>query len=354
MVTTKHLSECTATDNRYIVSLLQGNKSAVQLERASDIHIEPIQSRARLLTFVQSLVRMLFPTLRPFLLFILTTLIMHSHAALAIRLLTHNIRYAADPPSKGENVWGERKPLIINELRFNTLYNAESFVCLQEVLHNQLVDIMAGLGSDFTYIGVGRDDGKEKGEYSPIIFRKAVWEVESWHTVWLNEDGSVGKKGWDAGSVRIVTVGHFKHAQSKKKILGLCTHFDNAGEVSRRESAKMVLNIIESEATGSTSKAPFFLAGDLNSEISGEAYQLLNAKSSPLQDAKELAKWKYGDEYTFTGFANEKDVIDFVFVGPRGAEDWEVQGHSVLANTFDDGVYNSDHRAVVVDGLVAV
>ncbi|KAH7081687.1 hypothetical protein BKA63DRAFT_405592 [Paraphoma chrysanthemicola] len=233
---------------------------------------------------------------RPFLLFSLATLIMHSHAALPVRLLTHNIRYAADPPSKGEKVWAVRKPLIVNELRYNTLHNREAFICLQEVLHNQLVDIMSGLGSEFTYVGVGRDDGKEKGEYSPIIFRKAVWEVESWRTVWLNEDGTVGKKGWDAGSVRIVTVGHFKHVQSKKRVLGLCTHFDNAGDVSRRESARIVLKIIESEATNSTSKAPFFLAGDLNSETSGEAYQLLNANSSPLQDAKTLAAWKYGDD----------------------------------------------------------
>ncbi|KAF2031065.1 hypothetical protein EK21DRAFT_111308 [Setomelanomma holmii] len=295
---------------------------------------------------------MLLPTLRPFLLFAITTIIMHSHAALPIRLLTHNIRYAADPPSTGEKVWSERRPLLLNELKYNTLHNAESFICLQEVLHTQLVDIMSGLGSDFTYIGVGRDDGKENGEYSPIIFRKAIWDVESWHIVWLNENGTVGKKGWDAGSVRLVTVGHFKHAQSKKQVLGICTHFDNAGEVSRRESAKILLQIIATETSNATSAAPFFLAGDLNSETSGEAYQILNAKSSPLQDARELTKWRYGDDYTFTGFDDEKDVIDFVFLGPRGGKDWEVLGSSVLPNRFDDGVFSSDHRAVVVDGVM--
>jgi endonuclease/exonuclease/phosphatase family metal-dependent hydrolase len=301
--------------------------------------------------------KMLFltnPTTLVFLALALSSFIMHSHAALPIRLLTHNIRYATTSPFTGEKPWADRKPLIINEFKYNTLHNTESFICLQEVLHNQIVDIMSGLGSDWTYIGVGRDDGKEKGEYSPLIFRKAAWEVESWKTIWLNEDGSVGKKGWDAGSVRIVTVGHFKHIASKKKILGLCTHFDNSGAVSRRESAKIILKLIETESKVNGTQVPFFLAGDLNSEVSGEAYQILNGNASALRDTKELAQWRYGNQYTFTGFDEEKTLIDFVFLGPRGGSDWEVQGYSVLPNRFDDGVYNSDHRAVVVDGVLEV
>jgi endonuclease/exonuclease/phosphatase family metal-dependent hydrolase len=280
------------------------------------------------------------------LLLALSTLVMHSHAALPVRLLTHNIRYATDSPFDGEKPWADRKPLIINEFKYNTLYNAESFICLQEVLNNQIVDIMSGLGSDWTYIGVGRDDGKTAGEYSPLIFRKAVWEVESWKTVWLNEDGSVGKKGWDAGSVRIVTVGHFKHVESKKKVLGMCTHFDNSGAVSRRESAA------ESAVNGTN--VPYFLSGDLNSETSDEAYMILNSNTSKVRDANELAGWKYGNQYTFTGFDEEKTLIDFIFLGPRGKSDWDVLGYSVLPNRFDDGVYSSDHRAVVVDTVLNV
>jgi endonuclease/exonuclease/phosphatase family metal-dependent hydrolase len=288
------------------------------------------------------------------LLLALSTLVMHSHAALPVRLLTHNIRYATDSPFDGEKPWADRKPLIINEFKYNTLYNAESFICLQEVLNNQIVDIMSGLGSDWTYIGVGRDDGKTAGEYSPLIFRKAVWEVESWKTVWLNEDGSVGKKGWDAGSVRIVTVGHFKHVESKKKVLGMCTHFDNSGPVSRRESAKIIENLIAAESAVNGTNVPYFLSGDLNSETSDEAYMILNSNTSKVRDANELAGWKYGNQYTFTGFDEEKTLIDFIFLGPRGKSDWDVLGYSVLPNRFDDGVYSSDHRAVVVDTVLNV
>ena len=96
---------------------------------------------------------------------------MKLYEPLPIRLLTHNIRYATDSPFEGEEFWDVRKPRLIKELSFNTAHCAESFICLQEVLHQQLVDIITGLNSQketWAFVGVGRDDGLEAGEYSPI------------------------------------------------------------------------------------------------------------------------------------------------------------------------------------------
>ena len=74
-----------------------------------------------------------------------------------------------------------------------------------------------------------------------------------------------------------------------------------------------------------------------------------------MQDSKEQAKWQYGNTATFTGFDDtSKTLIDFVFVGPRGRGDWEVEGYSELPNRFEGGVYDSVHRAVVVDGVLTV
>ena len=291
----------------------------------------------------------------------LLILIMRAHAAsLPIRILTHNIRYAADPPSTGEKPWSARRQLLLNELHYHTLHNAQSFICLQEVLHSQLVDIMTSLGDEWAYIGVGRDDGKTKGEYSPVIYRPATWQLIKWQTVWLNEHGAVGEKGWDAGSVRIVTIGTFKHFHSNKTMVAMSTHFDNAGPISRRESAKIIQKVVanvtsEAASSSSTVMLPFFLAGDLNSETNGEAYKILNNNSSALQDTKEQARWVYGDQNTYTDFDDgDLSLIDFVFVGPRGVGDWKVEGYSVLPNKFEDRVYSSDHRAVVVDLMLRV
>ena len=96
---------------------------------------------------------------------------MKVYEPLPIRLLTHNVRYATKTPVKGEERWGIRKARLVNELSYNTAHCAESFICLQEVLHQQLFDILASLNSKtmaWTFVGVGRDDGVEAGEYSPI------------------------------------------------------------------------------------------------------------------------------------------------------------------------------------------
>jgi len=95
------------------------------------------------------------------------------HEALAsptnIRVLTHNIRYATESPFKGEERWPVRCPRLCSQLLFNSVPEA-TFICLQEVLHHQLVDILKALnqsvdvGGEWKYVGVGREDGNQAGE----------------------------------------------------------------------------------------------------------------------------------------------------------------------------------------------
>ena len=74
-------------------------------------------------------------------------------------------------------------------------------VGFQEVLHNQLQDLKELLGEGYDHVGVGRDDGKEKGEYSPIFWDKELFEVVRWKSVWLSPTPEVpGSVGWDAVS----------------------------------------------------------------------------------------------------------------------------------------------------------
>lgn len=223
---------------------------------------------------------------------------------------------------------------------------------------------MSGLNEtnegEWAYIGVGRDDGKQAGEYSPIIYQPRIWKLKEWKTVWLSETPEKPGKGWDAASVRIVTVGRWRHRGSGKSVVGMCTHFDDQGVKSRRESAKLVLQVVD-EATRdktntTTDRVPVFVAGDLNSEPNEEAYQILNGEDSVLQDVQEFGGLRYGDKNTFTGFqdSERKTEIDHVFLGPRGGEQWIVRAYAVLPNKFEDGVYNSDHKAVLGDVVLMV
>ena len=289
--------------------------------------------------------------------------------SLPIRLLTHNIRYATTSPFKGEEPWAVRKFLIINELRFHTIHNPEAFISLQEVLHDQLQDILSGLngnGVEWAYIGVGRDDGAEAGEYSPILYRPSAWVLLLYRTMWLSETPDRPSKGWDAASTRILTIGWFHHRQSRKRVVAMNTHLDDQGSQSRLESAKIIANQVATISMHQRN-LPVFFAGDLNSEPHMEAYQYLSTNSSMVDiQTMVLPKDRYGHKDTFTGFGYEglpPSRIDFLFIkadgeGCESTDDevtgakWMVKGYGVLENRFDDGIYNSDHRAVVADLLL--
>jgi hypothetical protein len=202
----------------------------------------------------------------------------------------------------------------MSELLYNTRHCPTSLICLQEVLHSQLLDILVGLNvpeghaplpdGQWSYVGVGRDDGKTAGEYSPIIYRSDVWRLDSWFTMWLSPTPwKAGSKGWDAASVRIMTAAKLSHRLAGTTILATNTHLDDQGKVSRRESANLIARTVR-EILAKDNVDSAFLAGDLNSEITGEAYLVLNEEGSGLVDLQRLVDWKrYGDEMTFTGYA---------------------------------------------------
>jgi len=301
---------------------------------------------------------------------------------LPLRLLTHNIRYATSSPFTGERPWAERAPLVINQIRHETRSftsrsrggGPASFVCLQEVLHSQLLDILHGLnrllppshpdaepprGPVWAHIGVGRDDGETQGEYSPILYPVDAFDLLHVETVWLSPTPNRPSKGWDAGSIRILTVGVFEHKLSQQRVIASNTHLDNSGARSRLESIAIILRTlrrIESE-WGRDGQVGIFLAGDFNSFPTQAAYQAMES-AGYLQDVHNVAgpEGRHGETMTFTGFRPDEDRhlqgrIDFVWLGPRGdtAKQWAVEQYSVLPNRFDAGVYLSDHRAVVGD-----
>jgi endonuclease/exonuclease/phosphatase family metal-dependent hydrolase len=162
----------------------------------------------------------------------------------------------------------------------------------------------------------------------------------------------VPSKGWDAASTRIATIGHFEHFKTGQRVLITTTHFDDQGAISRKQSAELILGIlgrrIFSEATA------IVLAGDFNSPPDDEAYKTMTAPQSIMADIADMVPKErhHGNEWTFTGFSVDSTPsrIDFIFT--RKGDKVEFGTYAVLANCFDDGVYLSDHRAVVADLLL--
>ncbi|KAK0630486.1 Endonuclease/exonuclease/phosphatase [Bombardia bombarda] len=297
-------------------------------------------------------------------LLLLTPSLLASTTTIPLRLITYNIRYATTSPSTGEQPWAVRRPLMASQLTLETANRPESLICMQEVLVQQLDNLQSDLGSAWTHIGVGRDDGAAAGEFSPLWYQPAVWAVQANRTYWLSPTPDVvGSKGWDAALPRIVTVARLKHRATGAGLVAMCTHFDHVGQTAREESAKLLLKAAgEWGGDGSgTTTTPVVLGGDLNVQPDNKAYLTLvggdGTAAGAMKDIKNLvpsAKW-YGNNKTFTGFTAAKTDdtrIDYLFVRDPLAS-LKFLSYGVLSNVFDDGVYISDHRPVVVDAVLA-
>ncbi|KAI0126807.1 endonuclease/exonuclease/phosphatase family protein [Xylariales sp. AK1849] len=294
-----------------------------------------------------------------------TSLIMSKTSTLPLRIVTFNIRYAATSLGGEEKPWATRAPLVINQLKEDVASapsGTETIIGLQEVLFEQLNDIKTGLGSSWSYIGVGRKDGKQAGEFNPIWYQPSALNLLFNGTTWLSPfpDSPIGHPpsgDWEAGSKRMVNVGVFEHAASGKRIIAANTHLDDASLEARREGIKIALNYIQ-EVQGTWGPLAVSLTGDFNSEPEDpkDAYATLE-KTGYMQESYEMAteSQRFGEYYTFTGFKPDKERdrrsrIDFIWLGPATGK-WAVDRYEVLPNR-KDGVYLSDHRASYTDARI--
>lgn len=253
---------------------------------------------------------------------------------LHIQIYSHNIRQDAKNLMEGEQPWVVRRAGVEAAIKFVASQNVPTLFGFQEVKQNQLNDILQSLGPDWSYFGVGRDDGKTRGEYAPILYQKSEWELLSGKTIWLGTTPDRPSKGWDAAYERIVTDVIVKHKKLGKIVNYLNTHYDHRGKKARENSSKQIVDIMNK------SQGTSLLSGDFNSEKHEEAYQTL-CKS--LYDTSCNAKEKKGFEHTDTGFkkGREQKSIDFIWA-PEGVP---IIKHEVLPSEYN-GYLMSDHRPV--------
>lgn len=255
----------------------------------------------------------------------------------ALRVMTYNIRLATT--SDSINYWPNRKDKVNGLIR----YHHPDLLGVQEALPVQIADLDASL-SDFTRYGVGREDGRNKGEFSAIYFRKDRFKLLDSGTFWLSlEPKTPGSKSWDAAITRICSWVKLRDLATKKTFYYFNTHFDHRGEVAREKSAQLILEQIKSIA----GQAPVLLTGDLNVPPTAAAYKTL-VTNSGLQDARMISQYPpYGPEGTFSGFRVNRPLgkrIDYIMV----SKNFRVLQHAVLTDQ-QDGYYPSDHLPVLAE-----
>jgi endonuclease/exonuclease/phosphatase family metal-dependent hydrolase len=255
-----------------------------------------------------------------------------------VNVMTFNIRY--NTSADDLDAWPYRKDKVASQILFHEV----QLLGVQEALHNQIMDLKERLPK-FKYTGVGRDDGKEKGEYSAIFYDTTRLQLLVSQTFWLSETPAVpGSKSWDADLTRIVTWAKFKDRKTKKIFFAFNTHFDHLGKAARRESAKIILSKVKEIAGDS----PVVITGDFNAEPADEPIQIIRDKNNPLHlvDSKEISQTPhYGPTGTFNGFKSKErndQPIDYVFTKGK----WKVLKHATISESWE-GRFASDHFAVL-------
>lgn len=262
-------------------------------------------------------------------------------AVRALRVMSFNVRY--DEARDGANAWPRRKDMVAGTIAFHRADVAG----LQEVLASQLADLRELL-PEYAAVGVGRDDGREAGEFNPILFRKDRFRLLGSSTFWLSEDPErPGVKGWDAACARVVTWARLRDLWTGVTFVAFNTHFDHVGERARRESARLILSELPRIAGG----APFVLTGDFNCTREDPAHQALvsgGERGALLRDARDLAaRPPFGPPASFNGFRAEPAAglpIDHIFVGPSVV----VARIGILPATWA-GRFVSDHNPVLAE-----
>lgn len=248
---------------------------------------------------------------------------------------TYNVRLYT--PRDTGNLWETRVPALTALIRFHDF----DVFGTQEGFKRQLDDIRSAL-PEYTYYGVGRDDGKDAGEHSAIFFKKDRFTLLKKGDFWLSQTPEKPSKGWDATCCnRICTWVYLQDQQSKKKFYVFNAHYDHQGVMARKESSKLILSRIKSIA----GKEPVILTGDFNGNHDSEWYQAV-AASGLLKDTYRQVPYPYAPSSSFNGFSHDNDqagIIDHVFA----TQQFRVLKWGLLTDTYH-GKYPSDHFPVLV------
>ncbi len=248
-----------------------------------------------------------------------------------MRIMSFNLLCAG----KGNRNWPNRSPLAI---RIIYKYDPDTFG-VQEA-HIGWMNVLKACLPAYDYVGIGRDDGKEAGEFSAVFYKKDKYELLDSGSFWLSETPEKPGKGWDAVCVRICSWAKLKEKETGKEFVHLNTHLDHVGLVAMQKGAELVAHR-GSEIAG---KHPAFFTGDFN--VTPDSAPCKAVLDGGFIDCRDAAK-ETDKGITFHNFdypQYEGAVIDYVFA--KG--DVTVNRFAVVRDTVD-GDLPSDHFPVYAD-----
>jgi endonuclease/exonuclease/phosphatase family metal-dependent hydrolase len=256
-----------------------------------------------------------------------------------LTVMTFNIRYGT--AKDGESNWTARRDMLFDVIREHDA----DLLGLQEAIDFQIDEILAAVPK-YAVVGVGRDDGGRKGEYSAILFRKDRLQVADAGTFWFSDTPSVpGSKSWGNNITRICTWARFIDRDGRG-FYQFNLHLDHQSQPSRERSTVLLRERIDARAFPGD---PVIITGDFNVGESNAALATLVGRPPDAPPAfLDTFRVRYPTQTpvgTFNGFKYgnvDGDKIDYILVQPGS----EVISAGII-RTSRDNRYPSDHFPVL-------
>ncbi len=245
-----------------------------------------------------------------------------------MKVMTFNVLCAG----KDENHWCRRQKLVKSII---LKYEPDVFG-LQEAHYGWMKYISGAFKDVYSYIGVGKDDGGIKGEFSPVFYNKNKYKLLDSGDFWLSQTPEKPSLGWDAAENRTCSYGVLEDIKTGEKILCLNTHLDHKGEKAMLEGARLVINKINGFGD-----MPVVLTGDFNVTPDSVVYKTII--ESDFKDARDVAEVA-DDINSFHAFGDNSKMIDFIFI----KNCLKVKSVKTLTDKIGDR-YPSDHYPVIAE-----
>lgn len=192
---------------------------------------------------------------------------------------------------------------------------------------------------EYAYVGGGRGNGANLGEFSPIFYLKDKYNLIDSGTFWLSKTpNKPGSKYWFSNNIRICTWALLENKETGERYAHLNTHLDHISSKARVSQIKVLLTKVN-ELIG---EYPIVLTGDFNDDCDSEMYKEATAvlKDSRLEAPVTDSK----DTFHNYGGAVIMGLIDYVFV----SDNVTPLVYHVIDDKID-GEYLSDHYGIYVD-----
>ena len=248
-----------------------------------------------------------------------------------IKVMSYNIRY--DNPNDGENCWENRKEAtlkMIDELRPDVFG-------VQEALAHQVRYIEEN-SPEYASVGVGRDDGKEAGEFMSIFYDRSKIRLDDWGTIWLSQTPEKPSLGWDAWCPRTATWAEMEIIETGQKFFYVNTHLDHGGRNSRRNALDLIIATIKEK---NQKGCPTILTGDFN--VSPDNDFTLESLRTFMYNAAETAS--HADTVATSNAFGKREGKHIDYIWWKGFR--TCKEYRVVRKEYSGIKYVSDHWPII-------